>query len=229
MSAVERLPWGVDSIDIVINRTIHILTEATGPGPSIPHPEGGVLDQPLHAVAPLAARRRRDDFDGDARQCTRTQSRTIFGRESLATGVGHRPPTVTYAAPLQFLILVVASWIGRPRRLGHHRAAQMRGALRPAADGCVTSMRRQLRRCPERGIPDCHADPRCCGVISRKRCPEPDSAWHPRPYPVRLGAATAPLPPMGTEMPSPFGLLSGKASCEYGDRTRIIRATSSTG
>jgi hypothetical protein len=36
-----------------------------------------------------------------------------FGRASLATGVGYRPATVTSAAPLQFLILQVASWIGR--------------------------------------------------------------------------------------------------------------------
>jgi hypothetical protein len=36
-----------------------------------------------------------------------------FGGASFATGVGYRPPTVTSAAPLQFLILLVASWIGR--------------------------------------------------------------------------------------------------------------------
>ena len=30
-----------------------------------------------------------------------------------ATAGGYRPPTVTSAAPLQFLILLVASWIGR--------------------------------------------------------------------------------------------------------------------
>jgi hypothetical protein len=36
-----------------------------------------------------------------------------FVRASLATGVGYRPPTVTSAAPLQFLILLIASWIGR--------------------------------------------------------------------------------------------------------------------
>ncbi len=36
-----------------------------------------------------------------------------FGRASLATGVGYRPPTVTSAAPLQFIILLVASRIAR--------------------------------------------------------------------------------------------------------------------
>ena len=30
-----------------------------------------------------------------------------------AIGLGYRPPTVTSVAPLQFLILLVASWIGR--------------------------------------------------------------------------------------------------------------------
>jgi hypothetical protein len=30
-----------------------------------------------------------------------------------ATGLGYRPPTVTSAAPLQFLVLLVASWTGR--------------------------------------------------------------------------------------------------------------------
>jgi transposase InsO family protein len=36
-----------------------------------------------------------------------------FGRAPIATGVGYRPPTVTSTAPLHFLILMVASWIGR--------------------------------------------------------------------------------------------------------------------
>jgi hypothetical protein len=33
-----------------------------------------------------------------------------------AIGLGYRPPTVTSAAPFQFLILLVASWIGRRQR-----------------------------------------------------------------------------------------------------------------
>ena len=37
-----------------------------------------------------------------------------IGRDvSLEERAGYRPPTVTSAAPLQFLILLVASWIGR--------------------------------------------------------------------------------------------------------------------
>jgi len=37
-----------------------------------------------------------------------------IGRDiSLEGRAGHRPPTVTSAAPRQFLILLVASWIGR--------------------------------------------------------------------------------------------------------------------
>jgi hypothetical protein len=34
-------------------------------------------------------------------------------RRFVAIGLGYRRPTVTSAAPLQFLIRLVASWIGR--------------------------------------------------------------------------------------------------------------------
>ena len=39
--------------------------------------------------------------------------RAILAMGPSAIGVGYRPPTVTSAAPLQFLILLVVSWIGR--------------------------------------------------------------------------------------------------------------------
>jgi hypothetical protein len=43
----------------------------------------------------------------------RARLRPIGRDVSLEGRAGYRPPTVTSAAPLQFLILLVASWIGR--------------------------------------------------------------------------------------------------------------------
>jgi len=45
--------------------------------------------------------------------CPRSRSRANFGRAPRGDRAGYRPQTVTSAAPLQFLILLVASWVGR--------------------------------------------------------------------------------------------------------------------
>ncbi len=53
-------------------------------------------------------------YHGDLSRSVPEVDRARFSAVRLSSiGLGYRPPTVTSAAPLQFLILLVASWIGR--------------------------------------------------------------------------------------------------------------------
>ena len=72
-----------------------------------------------------------------------------MGRDvSLAGRPGYRPPTVTSAAPLQFLILLVASWIGRRQgeAIEHLRAENrvLRARLEPKRVRFTDAERRLL-------------------------------------------------------------------------------------
>src|ERR1019366_6799455 len=73
---------------------------------------------PLRAFAPAASSR------------SSSVALVAIPREHLAIGLGYRPPTVTSVAPLQFLILLVASWIGRGQ--GEASSIEHRGKWRVA-------------------------------------------------------------------------------------------------